>query len=74
MDNVPADKISSYINELVERFKFPQLNFRLGAALKILIAGVVLVVIGYNLFFVYIRPDEYGICLLYTSPSPRDRS
>ena len=61
MDNAPTDKISSYINELVERFKFPQLNFRLGGALKILIAGVVLVVIGYNLFFVYVRPDEYGI-------------
>lgn len=29
--------------------------------MKILIAGVVLVVIGYNLFFVYVRPDEYGI-------------
>jgi hypothetical protein len=29
--------------------------------LKILIAGVVLVFVGYNLFFVYVRPDEYGI-------------
>ena len=55
------DKISSYINELIERFKFPALNLRLAGALKILIAGVVLVVVGYNLFFVYVRPDEYGI-------------
>jgi regulator of protease activity HflC (stomatin/prohibitin superfamily) len=61
MDNDPIDKISSYINELMERFKFPALNLRLASALKILVAGVVLVVIGYNLFFVYVRPDEYGI-------------
>ncbi len=61
MNNDPKDKISSYINELIERFKFPQLNPRLAGALKILIAGVVLVFIFYNLFFVYVRPDEYGI-------------
>ena len=29
--------------------------------LKTLIAGVVLIAIGYNLFFVYVEPDEYGI-------------
>jgi regulator of protease activity HflC (stomatin/prohibitin superfamily) len=29
--------------------------------LKFLIAGIVLVIICYNLFFVYVRPDEYGI-------------
>ena len=28
---------------------------------QVLIAGVVLVFVGYNLFFVYVRPDEYGI-------------
>ena len=61
MDNDPMDKISSYVNELIKRFKFPALNLRLTGALKILIAGVVLAVIGYNLFFVYVRPDEYGI-------------
>ena len=61
MDNDPTDKIASYINELIERFKFPRLNLRLAGALKILIAGVVLIVVGYNLFFVYVRPDEYGI-------------
>jgi len=61
MDNDPTDKILSYINELIERFRFPRLNLRLASALKILMAGVVLVFIGYNLFFVYVRPDEYGI-------------
>ena len=61
MNNDPTDKISSSISELAERFKFPRLNLRRAGALKILIAGLVLVFIGYNLFFVYIRPDEYGI-------------
>jgi len=55
------DEISVFINKWKGYFKFPQLNLRLGSALKILIAGVVLVFIGYNLFFVYVRPYEYGI-------------
>jgi regulator of protease activity HflC (stomatin/prohibitin superfamily) len=33
----------------------------MAALLKFLIDGVVLVFIGYNLFFVYVRPDEFGI-------------
>ena len=61
MDSDPIDKISSYINEWVGRFKFPAFNLRMMGAFKLLIAGVVLVAIGYNLFFVYVRPDEYGI-------------
>ncbi len=61
MENDPADKISSYINELIERFKLSRLNLRLASAWKFLIIGAVLVFIGYNLFFVYVRPDEYGI-------------
>jgi regulator of protease activity HflC (stomatin/prohibitin superfamily) len=61
MDHDPTDKISSYINELTERFKFPRLNLRWATGLKILAAAVVLVIVCYNLFFVYVRPDEYGI-------------
>ena len=61
MDNDPTDKILSYINELIERFRLPRMNLRLAGAMKIFIAGLVLVFIGYNLFFVYVRPDEYGI-------------
>ena len=61
MDDDPMDKISSYINELIERFRFPKPNLKIGGAIKILIAGVVLAIIGYNLFFVYVQPDEYGI-------------
>ena len=55
------DEISVFVNKLKERFKFPQLNLRRAGALKILIAGVVLVFFVFNLFFVYVRPDEYGI-------------
>jgi regulator of protease activity HflC (stomatin/prohibitin superfamily) len=61
MENDPIDKISSYINEWIGRFKFPSLNLRLGRTLKILIAGVVLVALGYNLFFIYVEPDKFGI-------------
>jgi regulator of protease activity HflC (stomatin/prohibitin superfamily) len=61
MGNNPTGNTSSNINESVAQFKFPQLNLRLSGVLKILIAVVVLIVICYNLFFVYVRPDEYGI-------------
>ena len=29
--------------------------------LKVVFVGILLLVIGYNLFFVYVQPDEYGI-------------
>ena len=61
MENDPMGKIWSYISELTERFKFPQTNLRLTGTFKILVAGVVLAYFGYNLFFVYVLPDEYGI-------------
>jgi regulator of protease activity HflC (stomatin/prohibitin superfamily) len=43
------------------RFNYPQLHPRLLVGLKIMIAVVVLITLFYNLFFVYVRPDEYGI-------------
>ena len=61
MEKDMMDRISSYLNELIMRFKFPALNFRMAGALKILIAVLLVVFIGYNSFFVYVRPDEYGI-------------
>lgn len=61
MDNDPMDRISSTINEWIARFKFPKFNLRLNGALKILIAVIVLIILGYNLFFVYVKPDQYGI-------------
>lgn len=61
MDNDPMDKISSTINEWIARFRFPKLNLRVTGTLKILIAVIVLIIIGYNLFFIYVQPDQYGI-------------
>ena len=61
MDKDMMDRISSYVNEFIMRFKFPALNFMKAGALKILIAVLFVAVVGYNSFFVYVRPDEYGI-------------
>ena len=61
MDNDPMDKVSSTINELIAKFKFPQFNLRMAGGLKILVAVIVLMVLGYNLFFIYVQPDQYGI-------------
>jgi regulator of protease activity HflC (stomatin/prohibitin superfamily) len=61
MDNDPMNNMSPTINELLARFKFPKLNFRLSGAFKILVIVMVLIVIGYNLCFVYVQPDKYGI-------------
>ena len=61
MDNDPMDKISSTINDWIAKFKFPEFNLRLSGAFMILIAVMVLIVIGYNLCFVYVQPDQYGI-------------
>jgi regulator of protease activity HflC (stomatin/prohibitin superfamily) len=43
------------------RFSFPPLQPRLLAGVKVLIGLVVLAALFFNLFFVYVRPDEYGI-------------
>ncbi len=61
MNEASRNKIASYINERMGRFTFPSLNLRLTRAWKFLIAGIALVFFGFNLFFVYIQPDEYGI-------------
>jgi regulator of protease activity HflC (stomatin/prohibitin superfamily) len=55
------DEISVYVNKLKERFKFLPPNLRLAGGIKILITVIVLVIIFWNLFFVYVQPDEYGI-------------
>jgi regulator of protease activity HflC (stomatin/prohibitin superfamily) len=60
----------SFGNKLKERFRFPPISLRLGGPLKLLIAGVVLIIIFYNLFFVYVRPDEYGIKVVRVGISP----
>jgi regulator of protease activity HflC (stomatin/prohibitin superfamily) len=69
MANNPMDE-KSFGNKLKERFRFPPISLRLGGPLKLLIAGVVLIIIFYNLFFVYVRPDEYGIKVVRVGISP----
>ncbi len=55
------DQMSVFINKWKGSFRFPPLQFKLTGGLMILIAVVVLVFTFYNLFFVYVQPDEYGI-------------
>ena len=50
----PYDKLKS-------RIKFPGFKWRGSMKLKILIGLVALVLIAYNLFFVYVEPNEFGI-------------
>jgi regulator of protease activity HflC (stomatin/prohibitin superfamily) len=61
MTDNPMDTIVVSLNKLKGRFRFRSLNFRQAGILKILSAGVILAIIFYNLFFVYVHPDEYGI-------------
>jgi len=59
VDEDSRNKIASYINERMGRFKFSSLNLKLMQAWKFLIAGLALVFFGFNLFFICIQPDEY---------------
>ncbi|MCB2180543.1 MAG: SPFH domain-containing protein [Desulfobulbaceae bacterium] len=61
MAEKPTEKILEFINELKDRFYFPRIHPRLAGPLNILVGGAALTVICYNLFFVYVRPYEYGI-------------
>lgn len=42
-------------------FKIPKLNFNISRGIQILILILVLLLVAYNLFFVYVRPNEFGI-------------
>ncbi len=61
MTNDPMDQKPLFADKLKERFRVPRINFRLAGGFKFLIVGIALVIICYNFFFVYVRPDEYGI-------------
>jgi regulator of protease activity HflC (stomatin/prohibitin superfamily) len=57
MTNDPLNQIVSSMQAIMEKLqKSKWLN-----GLKLGIAGLVLIVIGLNLFFVYVEPDEFGI-------------
>ncbi|MDQ1238922.1 MAG: hypothetical protein QG577_1107 [Thermodesulfobacteriota bacterium] len=70
MDNYPMSQKSFFGDKLKERLRFLPISLRLGGPLKLLIAGVVLIIIFYNLFFVYVRPDEYGIKVVRIGINP----
>ena len=61
MVNNQMDEISIFINRLKTQFKIPAIDFRLSGKFRILIILLALLVACYNLFFVYVEPDEYGI-------------
>lgn len=57
MTNDQLNKILSYIHNSKQMLR----NLQLVNGLKLGLAALVLLVIGYNLLFVYIHPDEFGI-------------
>jgi len=48
-------------DRLKSRLKFPDFSWRGSKKLKILIGLIALVAIAYKLFFVYVKPNEFGI-------------
>ena len=70
MADNPMDEKSLLVNKLKGGFRVPRISLRLPSGLKFLIAGIVLVIICYNLFFVYVRPDEYGIKVVRVGIDP----
>jgi len=61
MTDNQMNEIVVFVNKLKGRFKSPHVNFRQAGRLNILLVGAVLLIICYNLFLVYVQPDEYGI-------------
>ncbi len=57
MTNDQLNKILSYIHASKEMLR----KLKLANGLKIGLVALVLLVIAYNMFFVYVQPDEYGI-------------
>ena len=43
------------------KFKIPKVELKLSRSIKILIVVIALLAMAYNLLFVYVRPNEYGI-------------
>ena len=57
MTSDPLNQTASNVHTMKERLK--NLEFLRGS--KIGLAVILLLVVGFNLFFVYVEPDEYGI-------------
>ena len=61
MENTGTNVTPLFSDSFKGRFRFPEIHFMRPGKLRLLIALAALVIVFYNLFFVYIRPDEYGI-------------
>jgi regulator of protease activity HflC (stomatin/prohibitin superfamily) len=48
-------------NNAQPSFKIPEIKLKLSRGIQILIAVVVLILVAYNILFVYVHPNEYGI-------------
>lgn len=48
-------------NKAQPSFKIPQIKLKLSRGIQVLIAVVVLILVAYNILFVYVQPNEYGI-------------
>ena len=57
MTNDPLNKIVSSIHSAGQALR----KLKLGFKLQITLAGLVLLLLGFNLFLVYVHPDEFGI-------------
>ena len=44
-----------------KRFTIPKIDFKLSRSIKLAVLIMGLIVLAYNLFFVYVHPNEYGI-------------
>lgn len=55
------DNIIVFVNKWRELFRLPVMNRGLVGGMNILAIVLILTVASYNLFFVYVQPDEYGI-------------
>jgi regulator of protease activity HflC (stomatin/prohibitin superfamily) len=56
-----AEKKPFFGSRMQGRFTFPRMQLRVSGGIRLLAFAVVAAVVCYNLFFVYVRPDEYGI-------------
>jgi regulator of protease activity HflC (stomatin/prohibitin superfamily) len=69
MVNSQNEQVFDIVKKLRERFRFPKLNRKLSAVFSILLAVLVLSIVFYNLFFVYVKPNEFGIKVNRVGPT-----
>ena len=61
MTGKQLDTLISFMNKFNDFFRLPVMNRALVGGMNLLAVALVVVVVCYNLLFVYVQPDEYGI-------------